>query len=287
MKMLVTGISGQLGYWLAEIGEESCEIFGTYLTRHVEGNNFRIDLSERDSAFSLVERIRPYCVVHCAAASRVEFCEQNKNEAWRVNVTATKNIADACAKYSAKLIFISTDYVFGGREGGMYTEDDIPNPVNYYGKTKMAGEEIALSLPASLVVRPSLIFSLFPGNYAYSILQKLKSGAVSVATDMLATPTPAPELARAILHSAEKDLAGIIHFAGATRISRYEFTKKLAETFGYDPAMIRPAKAFEIGFTAPRPGDTSLDTSKAAGLGLRFPSVDNALDDLKKQRMQI
>ncbi len=285
MKVLITGVSGHLGSELFNRLIKNNDIYGTYLTNKPFTSNqniFRIDLRNKQDVISLIKKIKPDYIVHCAALTNVELCEKNKEEAWASNVIATKNILDAKA-LNSKIIFISTDYVFDGNKG-IYNEQDTANPINFYGKTKLMGEWLTANAPDSIVVRTSSLLGHWLGGYVDAILSGLEKGdIVKGAKDMISSPTLASELAEAISNILNFDFSmfAIYHMAGDTRISRYELAKKLADAFGYDSERIEPTTAKEIGFKAPRPKDTSLDISKSKSNGITFSKIDNAIIKLK------
>lgn len=283
MKLLITGVSGQLGSAIYKISKY--ENYGTYLSNLPKTNNKnikKVDITSYNDISSFVKKIKPNVIIHCAALRNVDLCEENKELAWKSNVIGTKNIVDICSELRIKMVFISTDYVFDGYTGG-YKEDDAPNPINFYAKTKVIGEWLVQNLEDFFIVRTSMLVSNLPGNYVDFTLSGLKSGGISGATDIKSSPTLVSELAEASISAIEKDLSGIYHMAGDEMISRYEFMRAVATIFGYDSNLIKPTTSDELKFKAKRPKDTSLDISKIKNLKIKFSTLEDSLKKLKVQ----
>ncbi|MBI1978626.1 MAG: SDR family oxidoreductase [Candidatus Aenigmarchaeota archaeon] len=280
MKILITGASGQLGGEIFDISNH--ENYGTYFKNkpvNAGENLFKIDLGARSDVISLVEKLKPDWVIHCAAATKVDWCESNKDSAWVSNVEATKNIVEACSKFESKLLLVSTDYVFDGVKG-MYKEDDVPNPVNFYGKTKLAAERLAMTLKNYIIVRSSLLYSK-KDNFMKWVVDDIKKGGLTAATDLYYSPTLVAELAECILKLIEKNEKGVFHTAGDSRISKFEFIKKFVDALGYDADAVKPVNASDLNLVAQRPYDTSLDISKVKSTGIIFSKIDGAIEKLK------
>ena len=283
MKLLITGVSGQLGSAIYKISKY--ENYGTYLSNLPKANNKdikKVDITSYNDIFSFVKKINPDVIIHCAALRNVDLCEENKELAWKSNVIGTKNIVDICNELRIKMIFISTDYVFDGYKG-FYKEEDVPNPINFYAKTKVIGEWLVQNLEDFIIVRTSMLISNLPGNYVDFTLSGLKSGGISGTTDIKSSPTLVSELAEASISAIEKDLSGIYHMAGDEMISRYEFMRTVATIFGYDSNLIKPTTSDELKFKAKRPKDTSLDISKIKNLKIKFSTLEGSLKKLKIQ----
>lgn len=259
MRIFITGGSGLLGSRIAEITLERHEVYAGYChNKHRFGKAVKIDLRKAD----LDIRIKPEVIIHTAALTDVDECEINKELAYKINAEGTKRIAEFSKDSEAFLIYVSTDYVFNG-EKGMYKEKDEPNPINYYGYTKLMGEKYC-----DCVVRPCVIYGAKPAsgkvNFALWLIEKLrKKEEVKIVTDQYITPTLNTNLAKMILEIVRRRLEGIFHLSGATRVSRYEFALKIADKFGLEESLIKPVKMEEMSWIAKRPGDSSLDTSKA------------------------
>jgi dTDP-4-dehydrorhamnose reductase len=219
----------------------------------------------------------------------VDKCELEKELAWKINTEGTKNIAELCKKHQAFPVYISTDYVFNG-EKGMYEEKDEPDPLNYYGLTKLKGEESIKNLTDEhCIARTSVIYGSVPAtgkiNFALWLLEKLKNREkAKIATDQWNSPTLNTNLANMVLEVLERKLTGIFHLAGATRLSRYKFAKFIAETFSLDMNLITPVSSEEFPWAAKRPKDSSLNIKKTQQTLKNKPlKIEQALNKMKKE----
>jgi len=264
--MLVTGASGLLGNKIVEHAKNDYKLVPIYKTKPLHSNSLKLDITDVAEVSNLFSRFKPTVVIHTASETNVDKCETEKVHAWKVNVEGARNIADACQKVNAKLVAISTDYVFDG-EKGLYTEEDTPNPINYYGVTKLEGEKQVINYCKNYaILRTSVLYGWHPWkqNFATWVINKLRQQQeINIVEDHYNTPTLADNLAEMALEVAEKDLQGLYHASGNERISRYEFAKKIAETFGLNSDLIKPVKTSQMAaWTAKRPRDSSLDTGK-------------------------
>jgi len=265
-KILVTGASGLLGSKLVDILSKEYEVVPTHNMQALHPNSMRMDIVERDEVFRVLCTVCPDMVVHTAAETNVDKCETEREWAWRLNAAGTRNIAEACAKIGAKLIYISTDYVFDG-EKGLYSEEDEANPVNYYGLTKLRGEQFAREYCEGFVIaRTSVLYGWHRKklNFATWVIDSLGSGKrISVAEDHYNSPTLADNLAEMILGIMKIDTTGIYHMAGGERISRYEFATRIAKAFDFDKKLITSVKMKDVkAWIARRPVDSSLCVDK-------------------------
>lgn len=251
---------------------------------HQDLIKLQLDIRDFNLLKTVFEKYRPEIVVHMAALGDVDLCEKDKGLAWSINVLGTVNVVRLASRYSDFLVYLSTDYVFEGEKGG-YKEDDPPNPVNYYGITKLMGEvaSISASIPAA-IVRASSIYGLGPGrvNFARFLIEKLSRGEqVKALIDQYTSPTQASLLGQAIVEIIEKRLEGIFHVVGE-RMSRYEFALKVAEKLNFDKSLIKPARMEDMKWFARRPRDSSLDyDGTRRRLKTEFYSTERALKILK------
>ncbi len=300
-KLLIIGGSGLLGFKCVEAAKDF-EVFATYNAREIEsehGEFYRLDKTNRDGVFSLMKKIKPDAVIDTAALHDVNYCETHRDEAHKVNVEGTRNVAEACRKIGAKMIFVSTDYVFDGKKG-YYTEEDKPNPLSYYAVTKLEGERaVAAAGTDYAVARTSVIYGWNPGelkglksssgksvNFVIWALGKLQNGEeISIVTDQYSSPTLADNLAEALLALAKTDKTGIYHTAGKGCINRFDFTKKIAKIFELDERLIKPVTTDMFKQVAKRPMRCCLDVSKAErDLKIKFLTPEEGLKKMKKQR---
>jgi dTDP-4-dehydrorhamnose reductase len=293
MKILVIGGGGQLGTKIVEQAQETHTLYATYMTRKPplqESQIYQVDKTDRNAIQGLIRRLEPDAIIDTAAIHNVDYCETHREEAYLVNVEGTRNVAESCRSVGAKMVFVSTDYVFDGGKG-LYKETDPANPINYYGQSKLDGEAaIKKACDNYAIARTSVIYSWVsistiqsssgkPLNFAMWLTQKLGKGeSVNIVTDQYSSPTLADSLAQALIRLCEGDVTGLFHAAGKTRLNRYEFTLKLAEKMGYDTFLVNPVDSSSLKQAAARPIDSSLHVGKIERvLGLPMPTIDQAL----------
>lgn len=286
MRVLVTGGSGLLGHKLVgELLSGGHEVVALYNRREVPLSHgalrkVRLDIVDSVALEDLILKVKPDAVVHAAAYTDVDGCEVNRDYAWKVNVEATRSVVRASGVVKPFLVYISTDYVFDG-EKGPYREDDTPNPINYYGLTKLVGEEIVKSSGVlHAIIRPSAIYGLGSGklNFAVFVADRLSRGeAVKALTDQYVSPSLNTLLAKAVVEVIEARHRGVLHIAGE-RMSRYEFALRVAEVLDLPKDLVVKAEMKDLRWRARRPKDSSLDTSKARRLlKAKFYDTDLAL----------
>ncbi|HID42760.1 MAG TPA: dTDP-4-dehydrorhamnose reductase, partial [Archaeoglobaceae archaeon] len=249
------------------------------------GEPIKFNLLDKELINREMKRIQPDVVLHTAALTDVDGCEREKELAFRINVEGARAVAYAVKEIGSFLIYASTDYVFDGRRG-FYREYDETNPINYYGYTKLRGEEYCRDF---CIARTCVIYGAKPAsgktNFALWLVNSLQNGKeVRVVTDQFVTPTLNTNLAEMTLEIAEKGIRGIFHLAGATRVSRFEFAQALADIFGFDRELIIPSSMKDMKWIAERPADSSLNTSKASDLLQNKPyNLEKALRTLKEE----
>jgi dTDP-4-dehydrorhamnose reductase len=286
MKIFITGGSGLFGSKVAEIAQaRGDEVFSGYAHNLPEyGRAVKFDLLDEKTISELVGKIEPEVIIHSAALTDVDKCEREQELAYKMNVDGTRAIATAAEKAGSFLIYISTDYVFDGL-CGMYREDDRPNPVSYYGYSKLLGEQFC----RGCIARTCVIYGSRPAsgkvNFALWLLNSLNSGKeVRVVTDQFITPTLNTNLARMVLEAADRRLCGVYNLVGATRISRYDYALELAREFDLDKSLILPSRMADLMWAAKRPIDSSLDTSKARAELMERPlPLNKALRTLRAE----
>jgi dTDP-4-dehydrorhamnose reductase len=266
----VTGASGLVGAeivgQLIQAGID--EVMAAY-REHLpsDGTPTKLDLTQPRSIPAYVEKIRPSLIFHAAAITDVDFCERNPGLANLVNGEATGKIGEAAVELGSFVVYVSTDYVFDGKKGS-YHEEDSPHPVNLYGESKLLGEKMLKDSGAEYsIARASVVYGWGRGhrpNFATWVLRQLRSKQpVNALEGHFASPTLNSNLASMLIEIAHKRLEGVIHLAGATRVDRYNFALRIAETFGLDQGLIRPVQPDSMGWTATRPQDSSLNVDKA------------------------
>ncbi|HHP7231955.1 MAG TPA: SDR family oxidoreductase [Xenococcaceae cyanobacterium] len=273
-KLLVTGASGFLGWNLSEIAKPSWQVFGTYFNNSVAIDGvklFKIDLTDYKALAEFFTTVQPDAVVHLAAASKPNFCQTNSHLSYKINVTATIYLAKLCAAANIPLVFASTDLVFDGK-GSFYQESDPVSPICIYGEHKVIAERKILNIyPHAAICRLPLMFGLASSvadSFIQGLSETLKAGKeLNLFIDEFRTPVSANTASQGLLLALEKQVHGILHLGGKTRISRYDFGLLLAETYHLNQDLILPGKQQDVVMAAPRSPDTSLDSSKAWQLG--------------------
>ena len=246
-----------------------------------------LDITDFENVSRLFVDFEPDVVINCAAMTQVDLCETEKSACWKVNVEAVENLVKLCRTHNAKLVHISTDFIFNG-EAGPYSETDRPDPINYYGKSKVAAENAVRALPDNLwtIVRTVLVYghanNMSRTNIATWIINNLAAGKpINVVTDQFRSPTYVDDLARGIEKSIRYNKSGVYHVAGRDMVSIFDFAIKIADVFGFDRSLIHPVDASTFSQTADRPPKTGFIILKAeTELGYRPQSFERSLADL-------
>jgi len=252
MKILLTGADGQLGHVIRKVSQNH-EIIPVDIGQ--------LDICDAARVDDFVGRHRPQVIINAAAYTAVDKAESQSELAYNVNVTGPANLAAAAQKYRARLLHISTDYVFDGHNFRPYEIDDQPNPVSVYGKTKLAGELAVLNGCSNrAIVRTAWLYSEFGNNFVKTMLKLMKERpVVNVVADQIGTPTAADTLVRCLLLLAESDGQGIYHCTDAGVASWYDFAssiRRVGECVGLLPdnaAVIRPIPTSAYPTPAVRP----------------------------------
>ena len=283
MKILITGASGFIGNRLIKRAIPNVLWVGSYFSNKKNGLYF-LDISNKSGTFSFFREHKPDAVIHCAALPDVNYNENNKKKARLLNFTGTRNIADACRKFNAKIIFLSTDFIFNGGSGP-YPEYAKPGPLNYYGKLKLESEEyIKKNLSRYLIVRTTNVYgySNESKNFVMGLLRALQQGReFPAATDQYGNPTHADDLVSAVCELIRKDKSGIFHAAGSDYMSRYEFAVLAAKIFRLDKSLVKPALTKMLGQTALRPKYGGLKNTKTKNFDIKFMSARKGLLHMK------
>jgi len=295
MTTLVTGANGLVGSRLVErlaAAGERVAATGRGPRRDALRGVEYVDLDLRNAGKlgELIESLRPRSVLHAAGMTDVDACEGDPVGAWALNVRAVEECAAACRSVGARLIALSTDYVFDG-ERGPYGEDDAPNPRGVYARTKRAGEEAALLLATDRAVcRLAVVYSGRRGSkrtFATSTFENLASGkSVKAFQDQVVSPTLADNGAEMVLGVARSGEQGIFHCVGASVVSRVEFCRALARKLGADEGLVVPVRTADVKLPAPRPLRCGLLVDKVRKLlGEEVPlPLDKALDRFIAER---
>lgn len=250
MRILVTGAKGQLG---------------KELIKRLQGTDFlavdidEMDITNQNSTYQVINGYRPEVVIHGAAYANVDQAEDNWETAYKVNAVGTLNIAGACLSCGAKMVYLSTDYVFDGKLGRAYHEFDQPNPLNIYGKSKLAGEIAAKHyLNRLLIVRTSWLYG--DGNNFVQTMLKLgeRQTEIKVVNDQYGSPTSTVDLASVILQLVETEYYGVFHAANTGCVTWYDLAKQIFELTGNQQVKLISQSTKESGRSASRPAYSPL-----------------------------
>ncbi len=274
-KILITGSNGLLGQKLVELlvtkahiqtiatarGENRLPFNAGY--RYVE-----MDITDPDAVDQVLGGERPHVLIHTAAMTNVDQCELEKDACWKLNVTATETLISACAKYNIFLEHVSTDFVFDGTSGP-YREEDVPNPVSFYGWSKYAAEKAVTTSDIKwAIARTVLVYGIAHdmsrSNIILWVKKSLEEGkAIKVVTDQFRTPTLAEDLATGCFLIADQEARGIYHISGKDFMTPFEMAVAAAEYFGLDTSLISPTDASAFSQPARRPPRTGFKLTKS------------------------
>ena len=283
--IVVTGASGLLGASVVtlarDLGREVVGICHRNLVRVPGIRICGVDLTDRQAVRSLLMPLQPESIIHCAAATGVDWCEDHPEQAEQVNVQASSFLAEVAQELEARLIYISTDSVFDGKRG-IYSETDQPAPLSVYAKSKWRGEQEVLRRHSSpLIVRVTIYgWNVQPKqSFAEWVLDEIGAGRqVRGFSDVYFCPLLANDLAEILLSMLDRGLSGTYHVVSSERISKYDFARRVAMTFNLGMDCVAPMSIQEAKLRAPRPTDPSLNTEKIrAALGRPMPDIDSGL----------
>jgi len=283
-RLLITGASGLLGANLVLAAHEEHEVIAFYHRHPIELEGVQsvsADLCQPGKAKKLFDRFQPDWIVHCAADTSIDELESNPERAFRENRDMAGNVAEAAHEIEAKMVHISTDAVFDGREGP-YREGDPTEPVNVYGKSKLAGEQAVQALcPEALIIRTNIFGwnSQPKSSLAEWFLEQLEVGNTCPGLiDIEFSPLLVNDLGKLILAMLSEGLSGVFHVPGSDCISKYDFGISIANLFGFDTDQIVPTVSDDVGFKALRPTRTCLVGDKIEhSLGIQLPAIEDGL----------
>ncbi len=278
MKVLVTGYNGQLGFdVIRELNSRSVECRG------VDRDDF--DITNRDETVGYICNYKPDTVVHCAAYTAVDRAEDDEENCRRVNVDGTKNIAIACEKIGAKMLYVSTDYVYGGAGDAPFEPSDMTDPKNVYGRTKLDGEKAVMKhLKKYFIVRTSWVFGINGSNFVKTMLRLGdERDELNVVCDQVGSPTYTPDLARLICDLIATERYGIYHGTNENYCSWAEFASEIMKLGGKN-TRINPVRSEEYPVKAERPHNSRLSKKCLDDAGIkRLPTWQNALKRFIKE----
>ena len=295
MRILVTGANGLLGQKLSLLldGKEDIDLVAT--ARSVQaiplkrGTLQQLDITDKEDVTKVISEVQPEVVINTAAMTQVDQCETERERCWLSNVTAVAHLVESCERANAKLIHLSTDFIFDGREGPL-KEDALPKPVNYYGESKLAGEKLVRESNIEwAIVRTVLVFGATAGHSRSNIVlwvkKSLEEGkTIQVVNDQWRTPTLAEDLAMGCYLVASKKATGVYHISGEEMMTPYDIAMATARFFGLDLSLVQPTDSSTFKQPAVRPLKTGFDISKArAVLGYAPRSFADGLAILASQ----
>jgi dTDP-4-dehydrorhamnose reductase len=275
MKILLTGANGFLGYYLSrQLLERGHELIATgkgVCRLPFAGNNFfmyeSMDFTDPFAVHDVFQKHRPEVVVHAGAMSKVDECEQNQWQAYQINTEGTVTMLLNAGEQKCFFVFVSTDFIFDG-EKGMYKEDDLPGPLNFYGKTKLEAEEAVKEYEYDwAIARTNLVYGkpmTGKTNLLTVVKEKLEKGEeYKVVNDQLRTPTFVDDLATGILSIIEKKATGVFHLSGKDMLTPFEMACQVADHFGFNKSLIKKVTAADFSQPAKRPPRTGFIIDKA------------------------
>ena len=283
LKVLVTGSAGLVGRQVVKDLSNTHQVFSCYNESKPEyGDSVKMDLKNREMISSILTEKKPDIVIHLGAMTGVDLCEKEKTSASEINTKATEIIAKECSKLNSFLVYVSTDYVFDGNLG-MYKEDDITNPLGFYGESKLEGEKVVQNFSTNwCIARTSTPFGLHPTKKSFPMwvienLQKQKQ--IDILIDQFTSPTYIPNLSRMLIEISERRITGIIHAAGASKISRYQMASMISDKLNLDGTLLKQISINKMKWVARRPKDSSLDVSRASSILNEKPQkIDQSLN---------
>jgi dTDP-4-dehydrorhamnose reductase len=290
-RVLVTGANGLVGRELVERLGASPD-YDVLATGHSLRPRFEtasvgytaLDVTDAGAVARIFQDFAPDTVVNLAAMTDVDRCEAERDRCWAVNADAVETLARLCLRTGARLVQVSTDFVFDGLADTLYREDDRPAPVNFYAKAKLAGENAARGAGTDrwAVARTALVFGRPDpsgrSNFVLWVRGRLRRGEL---TDQWRTPSYAPDVAAGLERLVRFGKSGLFHVAGREYLSVYDFAVRIARAYGLDEALIAPTDATQFQQKAARPPRTGLLILRAeTELGYRPRTLDEALDHL-------
>ena len=273
---------------MREFQNKNYEVIGTTLSKN-ESNLLKIDITSKEQ-LGIIFKLKPQLVINCVAKTDIDYLEKNQDDAFAVNSFAIKNLADVCNKENIRLIHLSTDSVFDGRKGN-YKEDDIPNPINVYAKSKLEGEKIIEKICKNYVIIRTNFYGI-DGKQKFlfeKIYHQLSNSEEIIGfIDVIFSPLEVTNLSKMILDVSESDYVGRLHLSSDEFFSKYHFCKSIAKIFGFDENLIKKGSIDEFKFVAKRPKNTSLNNEEAKKIiKTKITKFEDWLTFLKKSKVEI
>ena len=281
IRVFVTGVGGQLGYdVILELAKRGYECIGNDIVDKekikLPCEYRQLDITDKYAVEKVIGEVRPDAVIHCSAYTAVDKAEDEQELCYLVNVVGTENIAKICKEIDAKMVYISTDYVFDGTKYGLYEVDDIPNPINVYGKTKLAGEKaVQKILEKYFIVRISWVFGINGNNFIKTMLRLGKERSeLNVVADQVGSPTYTADIAPLLVDMVQTEKYGIYHATNEGECSWAEFAEEIFRLAGMDVRVNHIATS-EYPTKAKRPMNSRMGKEKLGDN--KLPNWKNAL----------
>jgi len=278
MKFLVTGSAGLIGSQIVkDLVQKNHAVYSCYHDQKpLQGIPTLLDLTDETQIIQTLQETKPDRIIHLAAMTGVDLCESEKELATIINTKATETLARQAAKINAFFVYVSTDYVFDGING-MKKEYDTTNPLGFYGKSKLEGELVLNKLASNwCIARTSTPFGIHSTKKSFPLWVKENLEAkkeIPVLVDQFTSPTYVPNLSKMLIEITTRQITGILHVSGATRISRYALAELVADKLHLDKNFLIPTKIDAMNWKAQRPKDSSLDVSFAAEILNEKPQI--------------
>jgi len=296
-KLLITGVNGLLGQKLLAQAASKYSIIGIDLhdepsNKKVQFEYQKLDLTDRNAVKEHILSSYPHYLINTAAMTNVDACENEKEMCWKINVEAVNNIVYAARKIGTKIVHLSTDYVFDGKNGP-YAETASPSPLGYYGKSKLASENILAASDLDFaIVRTMILYGeaeRVRPNFVTWLVSTLKEGkSVTIVNDQFGNPTLADDLAAAILRIIQLQKWELYHVSGSELIDRYLFALKVADIYKLNKNLISQITTPELKQAAPRPLKSGFVIDKAQNdLQIQMSNVEEGIKKLRKQTKKL
>lgn len=283
MKFFITGVNGQLGY------DVKRELLERGYTDILAPTRVDLDITNEDAVKKMIREYRPSVIFHCAAYTAVDKAEEEQEKCYQVNVLGTKYLTEAAKEMDAKIIYISTDYVFDGTKEGLYQVEDKVNPVNYYGKTKYLGENFVRAYDNHIIVRISWVFGINGKNFIRTMLNLAESHKeLNVVCDQIGSPTYTKDLAGLLVNMFLSNVKGLYHVTNEGYCSWYEFAEFIFKE-SRKKVKVHPILTKDYKTIAKRPLNSKLSKESLDDIGMkRLPewqdAVSRYLKELKEEK---
>lgn len=295
-RILIIGCNGLLGQSLVNYFSKRNDVqihLASIEDKFIGGDEYdytSLDITKRNEVKKLFLEFFPDYVINAAAYTDVDGCEVNREMAWNINVNGVKHLVEGCRIVDAQIVHLSSDFIFDGNNGP-YHEDDKPNPISYYGRTKFASEnEIKIGGVPYLIIRTNVLYGIQKGvkkDFVEWVIENLEANkSINVVIDQFNNPTYVEDLVEGIVLAIDKKKTGIYNIAGLELLSRYDFALKIAEIFDLNKSLINSIKTIELNQKAKRPLRAGLIILKAqTELGYKPHKLEENLIKIKEARV--